>query len=214
VIATDGGADSRDFLTKVQVFSFSLKRPRPSRNTVPVSRLSRVFRVFPPRSSNASGYGCRARFGFRARVLTTIDNRQVSHASRSTSCAFIALRKRISRCEREREREREREMPNESERFANIRCEYRHLLRRGIPPRIRQRYARRTLKRLPSLFNIQQRSSRKPIPAELNQEMIEATCTRAHTCTHRRKEQNLPEILAIYIRRTSVGREGRYIQSI
>jgi len=109
VIATDGGADSRDFLTKVQVFSFSLKRPRPSRNTVPVSRLSRVFRVFPPRSSNASGYGCRARFGFRARVLTTIDNRQVSHASRSTSCAFIALRKRISRCERERERERERQ---------------------------------------------------------------------------------------------------------
>jgi len=109
VIATDGGADSRDFLTKVQVFSFSLKRPRPSRNTVPVSRLSRVFRVFPPRSSNASGYGCRARFGFRARVLTTIDNRQVSHASRSTSCAFIALRKRISRCERERERERERD---------------------------------------------------------------------------------------------------------
>lgn len=100
MIAANGGADSRDFLTKVQVFSFFLNRPpRDCRVTVLVSRrLSHVFRDFPPRSSNASCFGRASIFAIEANYFKIVN---FSHEKKNFHISdfavyFVKFKKKIS----------------------------------------------------------------------------------------------------------------------
>jgi len=229
VIATDGGADSRDFLTKVQVFSFSLERPRPSRNRPRLATFA-PFPRFPAEVIERFRLWLPSALRFsRSRDRARLNNRRSEFPiRRDRDHAFIALTKRrldvrvvyasLSRCEKESEESRKENAANYSLRvvgeYMNT-CTSRNnairllefdnaTLNVRLMPRIA--YSIFSNVALVSLCGTKSRDDR--------------SYTHAHTHTHvgarmcRRKEQNLPSILAIYIRRTSVVREGRYIQSI